>query len=214
MRALVILVMIFSVSNAFAAPLKLNYSLFFGYMKTTFKLDHKFVSTVFYLRDVEHATNCQIQKAEMVVDNKHKAIGFTQDGQLMPFFSDQWRKDGAMIEVTLKEAQQCALVVQTMAKTEALQDLDYARLKDIRSQLESTYKKNAGMIGKYFVPEFLGVRLQLGSVLSASERQRLSAQMQLAEDGALLMSNASIEIVDATTPINLNIVGILPWIAH
>lgn len=213
MRALFLLVMIFTLNNAFATPLKLNYSLFFGYMKTTLQLHHQYVTTAFYLRDIKHGHDCKIEKAYMAVDNRHKDIHFTESGQLLPFFSDQWRKDGAMIEVILKEKEeQCALVVMIKTKKNAINDLDNATLKVIRSQLKSTYQKNAGMIGQYFVPEFLGVRLQLNSPINKQQIKRLGPEIQIAKDGSLLLTNKYIAQIVASKKLDIDVRDIMPWI--
>ncbi|MFT7373414.1 MAG: hypothetical protein ACI9T9_002114, partial [Oleiphilaceae bacterium] len=48
---LVLLLTMTTTSSVLASPLKLNYSLFFGYIKTIYKLDYEYVTTAFYLQD-------------------------------------------------------------------------------------------------------------------------------------------------------------------
>jgi hypothetical protein len=192
MRLGFFLLVLLTANSAFASSLKLDYSLFFGYMKTTYKLDYEYVTTAFYLQDKHSRQACLIKDAQIVVDQKRQPISFAGQGRLLPFYSDQHRKDGALIEVELlagQEAYQCDLQVTIMAKESELAQLSAAKLALISAQLEGTLKKNAGMIGKYFLPKFAGIRLQLSERLSEQQLSRFPEQVRFAENGDLLISN-------------------------
>ena len=99
MRITLLIISILFSQSALSSTLKLNYSLFFGYMKTMYKLDYQDVTTAFYLVEPESGDNCAIDQAEIVVDERREQIDFQPQGRLLPFYSDEHRKDGAMIEV-------------------------------------------------------------------------------------------------------------------
>lgn len=205
-----------SVGNAFASDLKLNYSLFFGYMKTLYKLDYDHVTTAFYLVDKETKLPCRITNAEMVVDAKREKIDFDKIGRLRPFFSDQHRKDGAMIEVTLLNPvvnQQCDLNVTLMAKESELKNaLSFEKMALISSELESVLRKNAGMIAKYFLPEFEGLRLQPATTLTEAQINQLDKRIKLDDKGNLLIANEVLTSVKPNALLMLDIKRITPWI--
>ncbi|ABM03225.1 hypothetical protein Ping_1408 [Psychromonas ingrahamii 37] len=210
-----LLTMTTTTSSVLASPLKLNYSLFFGYMKTIYKLDYEYVTTAFYLQDKDSGQACLIKNAQIVVDQKREPITFTTQGQLLPFYSQQHRKDGAMIEVELlagQENYQCDLQVTLMAKEFESVQLSDPKLALISEQLEGILKKNAGMIGKYFLPTFSGVRLQLTEPLSKQQLSALPKQVNLSENGDLLISNVLLnsDLTDST--VLLKIDRITPWI--
>lgn len=210
-----LLFLLLSANSALATPLKLNYSLFFGYMKTLYKLQYDEVTTAFYLRDKHSGHACLIAKADMVVDEKREAIEFTQAGRLLPFFSDQHRKEGAMIEVELLSGQQdyqCDLQVTLMAKESKLEHLTGAKLALISEQLQGVLNKNAGMIGKYFLPTFMGVRLQLLTPLTKQQQNKLDSNLQWSENGELLLSHAFIETLNAELLVDFKVQRITPWL--
>jgi len=217
MRLGFFLVLLLTTSSVLATPLKLNYSLFFGYMKTNYKLDYEYVTTAFYLRDKDSGQACLIKNAQIVVDQKREPITFTEQGQLLPFYSDQHRKDGAMIEVELlagQEGYQCDLQVTIMAKAAESVQLSDPKLALISAQLEGILKKNAGMIGKYFLPEFSGIRLQLSEKLSEQQLSVLPEQVRFASNGDLLISNALLNAGLTDSDLVLEIDRITPWITQ
>ena len=215
-RFVLLLILLLSVKSVFASPLTLNYDLFFGYMKTEYKLQYEYVSSAFYLRDKKRDAACLIKQAWIVVDQKRDPMEFAKEGRLLPFFSEQHRKDGAMIEVELLEGQadyQCSLQVTLMAKTAQLDNLSWPRLALISEQLEGLLKKNAGMVGKYFLPAFAGLRLQLAEPLSAAQLSVLDKQMiGGAENNALLLSNERLKGAELETLGELKVVRITPWL--
>lgn len=204
--------LLFICSSSLATPLQLNYSLFFGYMKTLYKLESEHVTTAFYLLDQNNGSPCLIKQANIVVDEKQEPIKFALEGRLLPFFSDQHRKDGAVIEVELLQPQQCSLQVTLMAKEIELNNLTVARLLLISRELESLLKKNAGMIGKYFLPEFKGVRLQLNESLSSQQSRVLDKQIKIASNGDLLVSREWLE-ADNKVP-SYQLKRITPWLVN
>jgi len=217
MRLGLFLVLLLTTNSVLASPLKLNYSLFFGYMKTNYKLDYEYVTTAFYLRDKDSGQACLIKNAQIVVDQKREPITFTEQGQLLPFYSDQHRKDGAMIEVELlagQEGYQCDLQVTIMAKAAESVQLSDPKLALISAQLEGILKKNAGMIGKYFLPEFSGIRLQLSEKLSEQQLSVLPEQVHFASNGDLLISNALLKTGLTDSDLVLKIDRITPWITQ
>jgi hypothetical protein len=210
-----LLTMTTTTSSVLASPLKLNYSLFFGYIKTTYKLDYEYVTTAFYLQDKDSGQACLIKNAQIVVDQKREPITFTEQGQLLPFYSQQHRKDGAMIEVELlagQESYQCDLQVTLMAKKFEFAQLSDPKLALISAQLEGIFRKNAGMIGKYFLPAFSGIRLQLSEPLSEQQLSALPRQVRFSENGDLLISNALLNSDLSGSNVVLKIDRITPWI--
>ncbi|MFT7053025.1 MAG: hypothetical protein ACJAU1_000576, partial [Psychromonas sp.] len=69
-----VLLLTMTTNSVLATPLKLNYSLFFGYMKTIYKLDYEYVTTAFYLQDKDSQQACLIKNAQIVVDQKREPI--------------------------------------------------------------------------------------------------------------------------------------------
>ena len=201
--------------NALSAELKLNYSLFFGYMKTLYKLDYEHVTTAFYLLDKETGEPCQISNAEMVVDAKREKIDFDEIGRLKPFFSDQHRKDGAMIEVSLLDPElnkHCDLSVSLMAKEKELNALSYQKMLVISTELEGVLRKNAGMIAKYFLPTFQGIRIEPKQALTESQMKNLKTDIKIDEKGDLLISNKVLSSFEQTALFNVQVKKITPWI--
>jgi len=212
MRVILVLVCGLISQSALSADLKLNYSLFFGYMKTMYKLDYQHVTTAFYLTNKTTGKVCYIANAEMVVDEKREQIKFEQAGRLLPFYSDEHRKDGAMIEVSLLNPQEkCDLNVTIMAKKSELAKLNNAKLQVISSELEGVLRKNAGMIAKYFLPEFNGVRLQLSTLLTMDQREQLDKRIQVLENGDLLISNVLLS-QEKELFLSFSVKRISPWI--
>ncbi|MCG6200929.1 DUF2987 domain-containing protein [Psychromonas antarctica] len=215
-RFSVLLILLLSVNSVFASPLKLNYSLFFGYMKTLKKLQYGHVTSAFYLRDKNTGSACLIKQADMVVDQKREPINFEKTGRLLPFYSDQHRKDGAMIEVDLLAGQanyQCDLQVTVMAKESELDSLSSQKLVLISEQLEGLLKKNAGMIGKYFLPDFSGVHLHLAAPLNSLQLNAIDKQILIAQNGDLLISKKLLASLDFTSLSQFNIVRVSPWLS-
>lgn len=210
MRILVLLFSLALTQNAMASTLKLNYSLFFGYMKTMYKLDYQHVTTSFYLVEQASGQACEIEQAEMVVDNKREKIEFEKQGRLLPFYSDQHRKDGAMIEVETLNNKACALQVTLMAKETQLAQLSFGKLSIISTELEGVLRKNAGMIGKYFLPEYVGLRFKLAQPLTPANE--LPAGYSLASNGDLLMTNEAIKGVNSSEILDYQVTRITPWI--
>lgn len=217
MRLGFFLVLLLTTNSVLASPLKLNYSLFFGYMKTIYKLDYEYVTMAFYLQDKDAGQACLIKDAQMVVDQKREPITFTEQGQLLPFYSQQHRKDGAMIEVELlagQENYQCDLQVTLMAKAFESVQLSDPKLALISEQLEGILKKNAGMIGKYFLPTFSGIRLQLSQPLSEQQLSALPEQVNFSDNGDLLISNTMLNSGLNDSHVVLKIDRITPWITQ
>ncbi|WP_415226300.1 DUF2987 domain-containing protein [Psychromonas sp.] len=214
-RISLLLILLLSAKSVFASPLTLNYSLFFGYMKTEYKLQYEHVTNAFYLRDKKTGAACLIKQALIVVDQKREPIKFEKEGRLLPFFSDQHRKDGAMIEVELLKGQtdfQCDLQVTLMAKELELDNLSLPRLALISEQLEGLLKKNAGMVGKYFLPTFSGVRLKLAEPLSALQLSALDKQIGIAENGDLLLANSFLKESKLDNLDEFKVARITPWL--
>lgn len=215
-RFSLLLILLSAANTAFASPLALNYSLFFGYMKTEYKLQYDYVTTAFYLRDKNTGAACFIKQASIVVDQKRDKMKFEKEGRLLPFFSDEHRKDGAMIEVELLDGQddyQCDLQVTLMAKELQLDNLSLPRLALISEQLEGLLKKNAGMVGKYFLPTFSGVRLQLAKPLTLVQLNALDKQIIVAKNGDLLLSNERLKGARLEVLGELKVARITPWLS-
>lgn len=216
MRLGFFLVLLLTANSAFSAPLKLDYSLFFGYMKTLYKLDYEHVTTAFYLRDKQSQNACLIKDAYLVVDQKRDPIKVGIQGRLLPFISQQHRKDGADIEVELLPGQEnykCDLQVTIMAKEAELAQLSYSKIALISAELEGILKKNAGMIGKYFLPPFSGVRLQLSKPLSELQLSSLPEQIIIAKNTDLLVPNVLLNTDVKEQNLDFSVARITPWIS-
>ena len=213
---LVVSLMLFS-SFSQASTIKLNYSVFFSYMKTMYKLDYPYVTTAFYLVDSENQSLCHINNAEIVVEEVNEPILFQPEGRLLPFYSDQHRQDGAVLVVDLddgKTLSSCNLQITVMAKERELSNLNEQKLMVISEQLEGVLKKNAGMIGKYFLPEFAGVRLTLTSPLTVPQLNTLGNQISIASNGDLLLKKDSFNIINKINELNLLLKRITPWMLN
>jgi len=210
MRIFILILSVLFSQHVIASTLKLNYSLFFGYMKTMYKLDYQHVTTGFYLVEQSSGNKCLIEKAEIVVDDKREKIEFENQGRLMPFYSDQHRKDGAMIEVQTVNNQVCALQVTLMAKGEELSLLPFKKLALISTQLEGVLRKNAGMVGKYFLPTFSGLRFRLANPLDANFV--LPSGYSFANNGDLLVNNETLITTSPSKLFPLEVSRITPWI--
>lgn len=208
-KIVIIMLSAFFSINAVAVPVKLNYSLFFGYMKTMYKLEYQEVETAFFLVDKQSAQPCDIKVAEIVVDEKREPIEF-KGGRLLPFFSEDHRKDGAMIEVETVDGKACDLQVTLMANASQLNDINVEKLILISTQLEEVYRKNAGMIGKYFLPTYEGLRFKLATPLTVDTV--LAQGFQLAKNGDLLISNKVLQASKKDTLFNYDVSRITPWI--
>ena len=210
MRITLLIISLLFSQSALSSTLKLNYSLFFGYMKTMYKLDYQDVTTAFYLVEPESGDNCAIDQAEIVVDERREQIDFQPQGRLLPFYSDEHRKDGAMIEVNTVVEQTCALQVTLMAKESNLDNLTFEKLTAVSEQLEGVLRKNAGMIGKYFLPTYQGLRFKLANPIE--DTTHLKEGYQLASNGDLLISNETLQDADASELLAYKVMRITPWI--
>ncbi|MEI6897911.1 MAG: DUF2987 domain-containing protein [Psychromonas sp.] len=210
MRFTFLLLSLLISQNTFASTLKLDYSLFFGYMKTMYKLDYPDVTTAFYLVDPTTGNNCTIESAEIVVDNVREKIDFQAQGRLLPFYSNDHRKDGATLQVKTSTVQSCALQVTIMVKESHLTSLNVEKLTTISAQLEGLLRKNAGMIGKYFLPTFQGLRFKLASPMAPTEQ--LDPNYQLANNGDLLITNEVLQGTKPSTLLPYKVLRITPWI--
>lgn len=208
MRIILLFITLLFSQQSIANTLKLDYSVFFGYMKTLYKLDYEDVTSAFYLLDPASGEHCTIVSAEMVVDNKREKIDFQTQGRLLPFFSEQHRKDGANIEVNSVN-EHCALQITPMVKESKLSQLTAGKLLSMSAQLEGVLRKNAGMIGRYFLPTYQGVRFKLVTPLTQSDP--LADGMQLASNGDLLISNQLLASLPADQRIDYQVSRITPW---
>jgi hypothetical protein len=200
-----------------ASTIKLNYSVFFSYMKIMYKLDYPYVTTAFYLVDSDNQSLCHINNAEIVVEEVNEPILFQPEGRLLPFYSDQHRQDGAVLVVDLddgKTLSSCNLQITVMAKERELSNLNEQKLVAIAEQLEGVLNKNAGMIGKYFLPEFAGVRLTPTAPLTESQLKALGDQVSMASNGDLLLKKDAFNIINKINELNLLLKRITPWMLN
>lgn len=217
MRLLFVVTLMLFASFSQASTIKLNYSVFFSYMKTMYKLDYPYVTTAFYLVDSDNQRLCHINNAEIVVEEVNEPILFQPEGRLLPFYSDQHRQDGAVLVVDLddgKTLSSCNLQITVMAKERELANLNEQKLDAIADQLEGVLKKNAGMIGKYFLPEFAGVRLTPTSPLTESQLKALGDQVSMASNGDLLLKKDAFNIINKINELNLLLKRISPWMVN
>lgn len=217
MRLLFVVMLILSSTFSQASTIKLNYSVFFSYMKTMYKLDYAYVTTAFYLVDRTDKSLCTIKNAQISMEDVHEPILFQSEGRLLPFYSDQYRKDGAVLEVELADHQaisNCDLQITVMAKESELFDLNEQKLKTISEQLQGVLNKNAGMIGKYFLPTFAGVRLHFANTINESQLATLGLSVSTASNGYLLLSKDSFSLINKINDLKLSVVRITPWMLN
>jgi len=217
MRLLFVVTLMLFASFSQASTIKLNYSVFFSYMKTMYKLDYPYVTTAFYLVDSDNQSLCHINNAEIVVEDVNEPILFQPEGRLLPFYSDQHRQDGAVLVVDLddgKTLSSCNLQITVMAKERELSNLNEQKLVAIAEQLEGVLNKNAGMIGKYFLPEFAGVRLTPTAPLTESQLKALGDQVSMASNGDLLLKKDAFNIINKINELNLLLKRITPWMVN
>ena len=216
MRLLFLSVLLLLSSMSYASTVKLNYSVFFDYMKTLYKLDYDYVTTAFYLIDREQHKACIINNAQIQVDDLREPILFQTNGRLLPFYSDKHRQDGGVLVIDIndnKTVSSCDLQVTVMAKERELAHLTPAKLSRISEQLEGVIKKNAGMIGKYFLPPFMGVRLHLGKPLTEQQYTALASMTFSQDRQQILLASASVEKIQQLNELNINITRITPWLS-
>lgn len=217
MRLFFIIILMLLAPFSQASTISLNYSVFFSYMKTMYKLDYPYVMTAFYLIDSENNQQCQIKNAQIQVESVLEPILFIPEGQLLPFYSDQHRQDGAVIVVELddqKLVSSCNLQITVMAKASELFMLDEQKLTAISEQLEGVLNKNAGMIGKYFLPEYAGVRLQLKHAISDTQLSALGDEVSVASNGDLLLKKNSFAAINKIVELDLKLTRITPWMLN
>lgn len=217
MRALLLLTLLMLPMLSQASTIKLDYSVFFGYMKSMYKLDYQHVTTAFYL--VERADNslCPIKNARIVVENNVEPIQFERAGRLLPFYSDSHRKDGASLFVDIddnKTISSCDLQITVMAKGRELATLSPQKLAIISEQLEGVLKQNAGMIGKYFLPKFAGIRLQFSAPLTEQQISDFGSELTLVKNGDLLIRNSQIANITFQNDLALSVRRITPWMLN
>lgn len=214
MRFLFLLSIILCSSLSQASTINLSYSIFFNYMKTMYKLDYEYVSTAFYLIDRNDNSLCNIDSAHLVVEANADPILFERAGRLHPFYSDQHRKDGGVIVVKIDDLQSistCDLNITVMAKERELSSLNEKKIRIISEQLEGVLTKNAGMIGRYFLPTFAGLRLQLTTPLAEAQLSSLGEGVKIAANGELLLDNDALHLITAIMAYNPTVVRITPW---
>lgn len=217
MRSLLLLTLFMLPLSTQASSIKLDYSVFFGYIKSMYKLDYQHVTTAFYLVDRDNKQLCNISNAQIVVDNNYEPIQFESTGRLLPFYSDQHRKDGAALVVDIvdnKTISSCDLKVTVMAKRSELANLSTARLALISEQLEGVLKENAGMFGKYFLPSFAGIRLQFSAPLTEQQARNFGHNLSLASNGDLLIKNAQIANITLNNELHPTLLRITPWMLN
>ena len=216
MRILLVISLLFASTLSQASTIKLNYSVLFGYMKTMAKLDYQYVTTAFYLRDRNDKSLCMINNAQIQVDDNVEPILFESAGRLLPFFSDQHRKDGGVLVIDIddgKMTSSCDLQVTVMVKERELNHLSVTKLTTISEQLEGVLKKNAGMIGKYFLPDFSGLRLILSSALTKQQLVGLGGAVTISQGNELMLNNDSFDAINKINELNITILRITPWLA-
>jgi hypothetical protein len=216
-RLLIITLLMILSPGSQASTVKLNYGVFFSYMKTMYKLDYPYVTTAFYLVNKNNQQLCQINNAQIQVDDVLQPILFMPEGQLLPFYSDQHRQDGAILVVDIadnKQVSDCNLQITVMGKASELTLLDQQKLTAMSEQLEGVLVKNAGMIGRYFLPEYAGVRLQLSQPLTQAQLSTLDNQVTLANNGDLLLKKDAFAIIDKMNELDLKLIRITPWMLN
>jgi hypothetical protein len=216
-RVLLIAILIVLSPWSQASTVKLNYDVFFSYMKTMYKLDYPYVTTAFYLVNKDTHQLCQINNAQIQVDDILQPILFMPEGQLLPFYSDQHRQDGAVLVVDIndnKQVSDCHLQITVMGKASELTRLDQQKLTEMSEQLQGVLVKNAGMIGRYFLPEYAGVRIQLNQPLTENQMHALDDQVTLASNGDLLLKSDSFAIINKMNELDLKLIRITPWMLN
>jgi len=216
MRLLCLSLLLLLTPMSYASTVKLNYSVFFGYMKTLYKLDYDYVTTAFYLVDRDLHRPCIINNAQIQVDEVREPILFQTNGRLLPFYSDKHRQDGGMLIIDIKDnktVSRCDLQVTVMAKERELAQLTPTTLTAINDQLEGVIRKNAGMIGKYFLPPFQGMRLHLRTPLTDKQQAALSSITWTQDKQQILLTSKDVDKIQQLNELNIVITRITPWLS-
>jgi hypothetical protein len=181
-----------------------------------YKLDYQYVTTAFYLVDRKDKGLCTIKKARMQVENNQEPILFESAGRLLPFYSEQHQKDGAVLVIDIDDANtvsSCDLQIAIMAKESELDQLNTSKLSVIAEQLNNVLNKNAGMIGKYFLPTFSGLRFYFATPLNETQLQSLGETAHTGISASeLLVENGKFDIINKINELNLSIIRITPWL--
>lgn len=217
LRFIVLVSCLLLASISQASTVKLNYGVLYGHMKTMAKLNYDLVTTAFYLMDTQSKQLCLIQDAQISVDKSSEPILFAEQGRLYPFYADQYRKDGAVINVQLddnKAKSSCALQVVIMAKESQLASLNEDKLQAINTQLQGVVKKNAGMVGKHFLPEFAGLRIHFVNSVSAQQLQALNKLVTETKAHSVLVTPQQFAVINKINDLNLNVSRITPWLSN
>ncbi|PJG59229.1 DUF2987 domain-containing protein [Aeromonas cavernicola] len=152
-----------SVGRAEPTPtLTLQYSTFFSQMKTFAKGEFGHARLGFYLTDPQHGQRCGLTFARVATDSKEVAGEVTVDSELRLPFDEDLNLDKGVVTVGLQEEHvTCDMTVQVMADAPAGGDMPLTELVARQQQMQQLLDKMAGMVGKYFLPDMVGVRIAM-----------------------------------------------------
>ncbi len=205
---------------AVAQPsLELQYGTFYSQMKTFAKGEFGHARLGFYLTDQQNGQRCLLTSARVSTLDRDVAAEVTVDSELRLPYDDDLNLDKATVVVGLTEPHEaCDLSVQVMADVPPLADsrweLKVSELTGRQHDMQSLLEKLAGMVGKYFLPEMMGVRVSLVQPSGTAYLIDGARQLPLPwQEGQLLLSNAQLaEFAKGKLQLQGEILRLTPWL--
>jgi len=199
-----------------AAPvLDLQYSTFYSQMKSFAKGEFGHARLGFYLTDPQNGQRCGLTFARVATDSKEVVGEVTVDSELRLPFDEDLNLDKGIVTVGLKEAHaSCDMAVQVMADAPSGPELSLAELAARQKQMQQLLDKMAGMVGKHFLPDMVGIRIAMvepqgrASLVNGARQRDLEWQ-----DGQLQISNQLLaEFAGGTVRLSGEVLRLTPWL--
>lgn len=201
---------------ALAEPvLELQYSPFYSQMRTFAKGAFGHARLGFYLTDPQNGQRCGLTFARVVTDSKEVAGQVTIDSELRLPFDEDLNLDKGVVTVGLKEAHtSCDMAVQVMADLPQQGQLPLTELVTRQQQMQSLLDKMAGMVGKHFLPDMVGIRIAMVEPQGRASLVEGARQRDLEwQDGQLQISNQQLaEFAGGTLRLSGEVLWLTPWL--
>lgn len=201
---------------ALAEPvLDLQYSTFYSQMKTFAKGVFGHARLGFYLTDPQNGQRCGLTFARVATDSKEVAGEVTVDSELRLPFDEDLNLDKGIVTVGLKEDHAtCDMAVQVMADAPDGAVLSVAELAARQQQMQSLLDKMAGMVGKYFLPDMVGIRIAMVEPQGLAYLVDGARQTPVGwQEGELQISNEQLAaFASGTLRISGEVLRLTPWL--
>lgn len=201
---------------ALAEPtLALQYSTFYSQMKTFAKGEFGHARLGFYLTDPQNGQRCGLTFARVATPDRELAGEVTVDSELRLPFDEDLNLDKATVEVGLTEPHAtCDMAVQVMADAPAGPELPLAELASRQQQMQSLLDKMAGMVGKYFLPDMVGIRIAMIEPAGTAYLVDGARQVPLTwQHGQLQIANEQLAaFAGGTLRVQGQILRLTPWL--